>query len=75
MHLSPLQKIVVVFADPPTILKSITLVMLAITLKVCSPGRNIMVVFDRKYSVAFSIYWERRWQGVEGHAVSSEGVT
>ena len=34
-----------------------------------------MVVFDRKYSVAFSIYWERRWQGVEGHAVSSEGVT
>ena len=68
-HLSPLQTIVVVLADCPTILKPITLVTFAITLKACSPGRNIMVVFDRKYSVAFSIYWERRWQGVEGHAV------
>ena len=62
--------IVLVFADPLTILKPVTLVMLAVTLKVCLPGRNIMVVFDRKYFLAFSIYLERRRQGVEGHAVT-----
>ena len=60
---------VLVFSDPPTRLKPVTLVTLACTLKVCLPGRNIMAVFDRKYSVAFSIYWERRRQGVEGHVV------